>query len=236
MSYELRLANEQDLNKIKVWLEEQDGETFLCNFDLTTKQYDNKELLVYFDLNKDIPIAYLWLDFGILEVKQDYQNKGIGKEFVKEAIEYIKKNSDRRCLYIECTPDISIPFWKKQGFTIYAENYAYFIIDEELNLPNKGQPVDISIKLYEEGREWDKNIQPLKTLNRKGKKIDNIIYLNEIIVICSRFELWKGRDVYIEIFVDKNIIYKDKAKRSEGAKMGIENVGGSFIIKKLKEI
>ena len=236
MNYELKLATVSDLNKIKQWLDEQkkqDEETFLCNFDLTTQICNENKLLVYYDKAKDMSIAYLWLDFGIVEVKKDYQNKGIGTKFVKDAFEYIKNNIDERCLDIECKPLTTRKFWEKLGFTFYNEINGYYIIEEKLNQPKNGINVKITIKLYSNDRDWNKTSKPIKIIESNAIEENNIIYLPKSISICNRQELWNG-DLFIEVLIDGKIIFEDKAKRKEANKLGIKDTGKSYTIKTIQ--
>lgn len=229
MNYELRIANDSDLNKIEQWLKEQNGETFLCNFDLTKEKYKAHELLIYCDKTTNMPIAYLWLGFGLLEVKKSYQNKGIGRSFINDAIQYIKDNDISDCLDIHCAPETSIPFWKKMGFIFYNDNHAYFIIEKQLNLPNNGEQVEVIVNQYKEARNYSKSIEPIYINKQKAIKLSDKIYLSERIIICKEREIWNG-DAFIEILIDNNLIYQEKAKRPEGKIMGIENTINSFII------
>jgi GNAT superfamily N-acetyltransferase len=229
MNYKLRLSTDENLNEIEQWLNEQECETFLCNFDLTKEKHFNEELLVYCEEDTDIVIAYLWLDFGILEVKKSHQNQGIGKSFVTDALEYIKNKKLFHYLKIECTPETSIPFWKKIGFNFYYDNYAYFIIEKQLNLPSEGDIVEIIVKQYVEAKDYNKSLKPLIINKQKAIKLNNKIYLSERIIICQIHKIWNG-DAFIEILVNGNLIYKDKAKRPDGRLMGIKDEQNSFII------
>jgi len=58
-------------------------------------------------------------------------------------------DDDRRCILdIQCAPWTSIPFWEKCGFRIYRENYAYMLLPRELELPDRGRVVDVTISLH----------------------------------------------------------------------------------------
>ena len=236
MNYKLKLATANDLDQIKQWLEEQKKQgldTFLCNFDSTTEMSNDNKLLVYYDLAKDIPIAYLWLDFGILEVKQDYKNKGIGSKFVIEAFEYIKNNINDRCLHIECNPPETRKFWEKLGFAFYNEINGYYIIEEKLNQSNNGTNVKVTVKLYSNDRDWNKSLKPTKIIESNAIQDKNIIYLPKSISICNRRELWNG-DLFIEMLIDDKIIFQDKAKRKEADNIGIKDTGKSYKLRQFK--
>jgi len=58
------------------------------------------------------PIAYIWGDFGILEVREEFRKNGIGKQLVEYAMKRAIGNG-RVAVSIECKPESSIPFWKK---------------------------------------------------------------------------------------------------------------------------
>lgn len=229
MQYTLRLASNNDIKEIEKWLNQQKGETFLCNFDLTKEKYNSNELLIYFDQKLNIPIAYLWLDFGILEVKKTHQKQGIGKKFFYDAIKYIKEKDIYSCLNILCSPKTSIPFWKKMGFIFYNTNNAYFLIDKQLPLPNDGEEIEVIINQYKEEKNYTQSLLPEFENKQKAIKKDNKIYLSKRVIICKERKIWNG-DVFIEILINNNLIFNDKAKRHKGKEIGIEDKINSFII------
>ncbi len=234
MNLEFRPSNSGDLLKIYDWLSEQERkgvQTFLCNWNLTKDTHERGELIVA--VSNDTPIAYIFRDFGILEVKADYRRKGIGTRLVNYALNLLMKSGE---LYvrIECTPSTSIPFWKKMGFTLYDEKFAYKLLEKKTDIPPGGIPIKVQICFYPANKKWNTEVQPIEVFQPKAYKFpDNVIYLEERISIFSDQQIWDG-DPVIGIWVSDNELYLNKAKYGEAKQLGVLNGSRVFTVEKIR--
>ena len=211
---------------------------FLCNWRLTKNCHEDRELLVYVDGKTQLPIAYQWgglLHSGILQVKEDMRGKGIGTKLVARRIaEAYKKNECILC--IQCKPSSSIPFWEKMGFTVFGnayDKYAYRILEKKLTLPGDGQLINIIIRFYPEDKKWSHELtDPIECFSPAATKTtDNTVYLSERVSffdhICRNNS---SRDVVIEIEINGEIIYCDKAKYEEAQNLGVRRCLNGFYL------
>ena len=155
-SLKFRISTDDDMKKIHQWLEveyEKNNQTgFLCNWELTQKTHNNGNVLVCVDKSSsNDPIAYMWLDFGIVNVKEEFAKQGVGRSLVEYALKHLSKLGVI-CVNIQCRPSTSIPFWKLMGFTFYDKILAYKIIDKTLKLPDGGSSVHVEIYFYPESK------------------------------------------------------------------------------------
>ena len=232
----VRLATDEDIEAIHHWLIIEDAKTvhgsFLCNWDLTHKVYLEHGLFVYIDSKSMSPVAYMWRDFGILEVHSNMRGKGIGRELVKHG-KINALNSNVSVIKIECTPETSIPFWEHMGFVLYNNNDAYFIIEKKLEIKNIGALTTVELNFYPEYKKWEPETKPLQTFKPQAI-IDNkrtIYFYNRISVFTGNSE-WSG-DPVIEIIVGGKQIYLDKAKYPEAKRLGVKNTDWAYSIEKL---
>ena len=229
-----RFANDADMEKIYNWLVDHerrgvDG-LFLCNWELTQNVYKEGNIIVAI-LNGE-PIAYMWTDFGIVEVREDYRRKGIGRQLVRYALELARK-SNAVCIDIECAPYTSIPFWEKIGFRLYGENRAYLLLERQLSLPANGEPICVKIRFYPESRMWEGGTTPLEEFSPPAVMgPDGIICLGKRIAVCARRDIWDG-DVVLGIEISGNNLYLDKAKRREAENLGVQYKNGTYFIERI---
>ena len=242
----IRRSTDSDLEAIHKWLIEEDERdvqgNFLCNWNLTKNCHEDGELLVYFDGKTQLPVAYQWgglLNSGILQVKEDFRGQGIGAKLVARRIKEAYKK-DECILKIQCQPSTSIPFWKKMGFTIFTErhdNYAYRILEKTFPLPVDGISVNVIIRFYPEDRKWsDALIEPIECFSPPSvMTMDNVIHLSKRVSFFEdAYRKNTDRDVVVEIEVDGNIIYFDKAKYSEAQYRGMKRCRNGFYIDKVQ--
>ena len=92
ISCSFRFAINSDIEKIRTWLIAQEsqeaGFSFLCNWNLTLWVYSEGKLMVA--VSKNEPIAYMWADFGVVEVHENYRRRGIGRSLVEFGLEHVK--------------------------------------------------------------------------------------------------------------------------------------------------
>ncbi len=225
-----RLATDLDIQRIYSWLIEQDfrkvNGSFLCNWDLTQLAHENNQLFVAAFV--DEPVAYIWEDFGILEVREEFRRKGVGKQLVEYAMEYAI-SSGRYAVSIECKPESSIPFWEKMGFEFHNENKASFVFEKSYDIPVDGLPTNVDIMFYQEQVKWEPQTPPIKSFSPHAM-LDNqgIIHLQYRVSANTDNE-----DAVIRICVDGEVIYFDKAKYSEASAIGVTYNSGTFYIERL---
>lgn len=233
----IRLASGEDMKNIHQWLITQDANevhgSFLCNWNLTNKTYLDNDLFVYVDSNSMCPVAYMWSDFGILEVSNDMRGKGIGRLLVehgkKEAL-----NSGMAVINIECMPETSIPFWEHMGFSLYTRKKAYFILEKKLEINNIGVLTTVELNFYPEYKKWKPETKPLQSFKPQA-----ILDSNSVIYFYNRISIFRGRpewngDPVVEVIVNGKQIYLDKAKYPEAIELGVKYNGWAYSIEKLE--
>jgi len=230
----LRLATDLDVEKIYCWLLEQEQcevhGSFLCNWNLTLEIHGEKQLIVA--VLSDEPVAYIWKDFGILEVRESFRRMGIGKRLVEFAMNHAR-NEGEYAISIECAPETSIPFWKKMGFELYSRNEASIVIQKNLRMPSNGEPVSVEISYYPEAAKWNSDISPVKSfLFTALRDSGGIVHLeNRATAFISR-EQYNG-DAMVKICLDGEEIYFDKARYSGAQKLGVTYNSGAFCIEQV---
>jgi GNAT superfamily N-acetyltransferase len=229
-----RLSSDNDISEIYEWLDIQERfnthGTFLCNWNMTKKVHNKGHLLVA--IHNGSPIAYLWMDFGILEVKYEYRNNGVGSKLVNHALD-IKRESGSLSISIECTPQTSIPFWLKMGFKLYKNNLAYYLINSDILENHVGIPTEIDIYFYPNEKEWAPETKFIDVYRPKAvTDAEGVIHLSERVSIYCDLPVWNG-DPIIGIFVNGMKIHLDKAKYESSKVIGVLTDGGAFAIEKI---
>lgn len=233
-SLSFRLATDHDIETIYSWLLEHNHSevhgSFLCNWDLTQDVHDKHQLFVA--TIEDEPVAYIWEDFGILEVREEFRKKGVGMQLVEYAMQRAI-NSGRIAVSIECKPESSIPFWEKMGFEFHNENEASFVFEKSLDIPADGSPVNVEIMFYPEQAKWAPETSPIKSFCPTAV-LDNqgTIHLQNRVAAYVGSENYNG-DAMIKISVDGKPVYFDKAKYSEARAIGVTYNSGAFYVDKV---
>ncbi len=229
----IRFATKEDMTKIHEWLKQQVEkdefvETLLCNWDATQKIFEESGIYVYISPDNQEPVAYLWPDFGILEVKTSHRRSDVGREIVTFGMQKLKK-SGSIAIDIETTNTNSAAFWQKMGFKNYdtlRNTRAYKILDTEFTLP-AGTPAAVEIRFYSE-MFADKGYPPETTINPEVVNDGNgRIHLSKRVAISDSSDIWSG-DPIIEIFIDGTPIFKDKCKRDKAKNLGVHHSDGAF--------
>lgn len=223
-----RLATGDDMKHIQRWLEEQNSRqvhgSFWCNWKATQNVYKDGGILVCVDENTNFPIAYMWSNFGIIEVKEDCRGLGIGKLLVEFAIEKARFNNEY-VVDIECEPSSSVPFWKKMGFHFYSDVQAYRLLERSFRLPENGELIEIEVSFYHQSRKWNAEERALAVFKPEAVLADNgTIYLGTRVgEFCYR-DKW-GEDPVVGITLKGKTIFMDKAKYLTDGSRGINCVG-----------
>jgi GNAT superfamily N-acetyltransferase len=227
------------MRAIHEWLQRQERDgvhgTFLCNWNLTRKQHEQGELLVYVDELSIDPVAYQWgglVQPGILEVRADMRREGIGRKMVAHRLaEAFELGED--ILFIQCTPSSSKPFWKRMGFELleheHEPTHAYLVMPRKFDLP-QGQPVQVEVQWYPEARKWEKDTPPLSTLTSAAVRTsDGEVCLAERAHCFHRRGIGADvGDVVLRIVVDGVEWYCNKAKYEEAEDLGVGQCRNGF--------
>lgn len=229
------------MEQIYDWLLEE-GErnvpgNFLCNWRLTRKSHEEGELLVLIDEIEDIPVAYQWgrlLRPGILQVRNDWRRKGLGRLIVEYCVE-VALQRDEMVLQVECKPSSSIPFWKTMGFRIFEAEFeenatGFRVLSKKLALPHNGKSISTKISLFNEERMWNEDAEVLKSCFPKAIDTnDGKVYLAERVTFPNFFQ-YGSSDAVIEIVVEDKLVYRDKARYLDALKHGIKPCVNGFFI------
>lgn len=167
----IEIANQNQFDEIKSWLKNEKntkGQSFDCNLSKIKYALDNNNLLV---MSENKPIGFSALSnkgIEILNIKQDFQKRGYGRQLVDKSINILKERGSHLVL-IECNPETSIPFWKKMGFTFDhsekhgAETASYYSKKIEHLFQEKPHFIAkteyLTIALYSKEKEWNKTIE-----------------------------------------------------------------------------
>lgn len=236
----IRWSTDDDLSQIYEWLKEEDEldvhGNFLCNWRLTEKCHKVGKLLVMLDETDGMPIAYQWgqlLQSGILQIRNGWRHKGLGRLLVQHCVE-LALEQDEMVLQIECEPSSSIPFWKAMGFTVVDGKYGdnpkgYRVLSKQLILPLNGVPKIVRVSVYPEERKWQ-DILPIVSYSPEAVLGDDgKVYFAERAVFPDSL----GRsmnDPVIEILLDGEVVYRDKAKYQEAKDHGVRWCRNGFYV------
>lgn len=240
----IRRSTDSDIRTIHSWLVEEEASgvhgNFLCNWRLTEECHEEGRLLVFVDGASRTPVAYQWGGLvrpGILQVRQDVRGKGIGRKLVARCIADAYKHNE--CLlFIDCKPSTSIPFWRAMGFTLLdspdGKNYAYRVLEKKHALPTSGRPVHAVIRFYPEYRKWDETARPCTTATPVAAcASDGTVRLCERVFFFE--DLYPGvGDAVVEIAIDGQVRYCDKAKYEESEGIGVLRCTNGFYIDVLR--
>ncbi|TAK63401.1 MAG: GNAT family N-acetyltransferase [Methylobacter sp.] len=229
------------MQQIHDWLQEEDAQevygNFLCNWNLTQQCHEEGTLLVLIDVIEGIPVAYQWSQLlrpGILQVRNDWRGKGLGRLIVQYCIE-LALQQDEMVLEIECKPSSSIPFWEAMGFTIIKGEFGetakgFKVLSKELALPPGGRPALVTISSFPEESKWREGVPAIVSY-----RLDAIFADDEKVHLSERASFPKdfrrmGRDPVIEIIVDDKLIFRDKAKYQTAQAHGVKWCRNGFYI------
>ncbi|MBN1928938.1 MAG: GNAT family N-acetyltransferase [Chlorobiaceae bacterium] len=242
----IRRSTNTDLTATHAWLVDEKKlgvhGNFLCNWSVIERAHQNGDLLVYIDGQSGQPAAFQLGKLiypGILQVRKAYRRKGIGRKMVERCFS-INRKRDECCLYIQCKPSSSIPFWESMGFTLIntrdGHNYAYRILEKNLSLPEKGMDIKVVIRFFPESCMWETNKMPFAIHEPKARLgQDNIIYLDKRVSFNTKTQTDAfDRDVVIGIEVDEKQRYLDKAKYQEAQAIGVRRCTNGFYIDKIR--
>lgn len=237
----IRRSNNRDIREIHDWLLEEDAQgvhgNFLCNWNLTYQCHEEGSLLVIIDETEGRPVAYHWgmlLSSGILQVRNEYRGKGLGRLIVEHCVE-LAIQQDEMVLQVECKPSSSIPFWEAMGFTIipgdFRENPKGFrTLSKKMALPSDGRPASVMLKVFPEERKWKEDTPAVASFSLDAViTSDEKVYLAERVSFPDRSRT-PGRDPVIEIAIGGQLLYRDKAKYQGAQNHGLNRCRNGFYI------
>ena len=233
-SLSFRLATAHDVERIYSWLLDHAHRgvhgSFLCNWNLTRKTHENQQLLVA--ILQSEPIAYMWGDFGILEVREEFRNNGVGKQLVEFAMK--RSLSDNRvAVSIECKPESSIPFWEKMGFEFHDKNEASYVFEKTYVMPVDASPINVEIMFYPEYVKWTPQASPIKSYSPPAVlENQSVIHLRHRVATFVDSAHYQG-DAVVKICVDGEVLYFDKAKYAKASAIGVRYESGAFYLDNL---
>ena len=236
----IRRSTDADLRAIHAWLVDQEDKnvpgSFLCNWIQIKNSHKKGNLIVYVDGESKQPVAYQFgglVHPGILEVRCDMRGKGIGSRLVRHRIAQARKH-DQPFLVIQCEPSSSIPFWKRMGFTLNAnesgKNLAYRILEKKHRLPLNGTRVKVVVRFFQEYRKWDEWISLCSvTMPDAVQTPDGVIHLDErVLFFCELHP--DSSDPFIEVDVANQIRFRGKAKYREAKALGVKRCDHGFFL------
>ena len=235
MPYSLRPATEVDFKAIHGWLLDQERRgqepSLYTDWNLTENVYEEGRLLVFICENTGKPHAYMWDDFGVVEVWHSERVKDLGKKMVQEAMRMLAERNVAG-VRIHAAPISSKGFWQKMGVEFYTDDRGFLLIPKKLELPTDGKKVEVQIKLFKEFMLYEETPLSHETISVDAIQRDGVVYLGERVGIYQDYKLWKG-DAGIEILVDRSRVYFGKVKHGKNAGIEWDSKGWSHYIDKI---
>lgn len=244
----VRPACDSDLPPIHEWLLEEKSlgsrDSFLCNWEQTVRWHERGLVNVCVDKHSAQVVGYQSNDLtspGILEVRRDFRRLGVGKALVKHRVLEVRKQNECM-LYIQCTPESSLPFWRAMGFIPIAVKgwgdsiYAYKILSQRHRLSKKGTPVKVEISIFLESKR--SGLKPYSKVRPQAVRTPaGLIQLAERVVCFERlYENLGLGDPYFKILVNGRILFNDKAKRDQAELLGIQRCKNGFYLDRISPV
>lgn len=226
-------ATHSDLEFILAWLaaEAATGEqTFHGNRNLIAQGQKEGELFVLREAGETVAFALGKPGvIAIQETRPDRRGNGYGRILAKWGIDRALAE-DIVVIEGECSPDTSLGFWKTMGFREMPPRYGhnpwvYLTLPKRLSVP-AGEPVEVVIRVFDQDHLYYDHV-PVASEHRPAaaRAADGVIHLAERVVIFVP-DLPMGHDVSLEILVNAERLFFDKAKRSEAAAIGVKRDAG----------
>lgn len=146
-------------------------------------------------------------------------------------------NKGLNVIQVECEPCTSIPFWEKNGFTIYevddgrySKKYGYKVLERQLYVP-EGRKLLFSIKWYSSRINHDCTVAPFKIYQVEGVIANSgeVLLTQRIIGFYPNEGNEESKDIVISISTGEKIILHAHAKSSEAKEQGIIKQGINYI-------
>ncbi len=235
-----RWANQNDKLKIGDWLVEECEQGVPANFyeNWTELHRQNKDLsvLVLIDETDDMPVAYQFgrlLETGILQVRNNWRRKGIGRLFVEYCCQLALQDNEM-VLLVECQPSSSIPFWETMGFNIFSRSNCrnkkgVRVLSKKLDLPDGGQSKLASVSWFDSDRLFKTNLTPKVNFRTDATFLAGKIYFSERVSFPSVYPGLR-EDAVVEIVLNEKLIFLDKAKHPDAESFGVKKCRNGFYV------
>lgn len=225
----IELATQEDLEKTLAWLaaEAASGDqTFHGNRNMIAKGQEEGELFALREAGEIVAFALGKRgEIAIQETRPNQRGRGYGRILAQWGIDRAR-SADIVLIEGECSPSTSLGFWKTMGFREMRPRYGYnpwvyLALPKPLPVP-AGEPVEVSIRVFDQDHLYYSDA-PVASEHRPpaARDADGVIHLAERIVIFVP-DLPMGHDVSLEIVVNGERLFFDKAKRSEAAALGVK--------------
>ncbi len=232
----IRMSTAKDLADIKAWLQKERDEgvegNFLCNWSVIEDSHRSKGLLVYVDGATRLPVAFQLgrlLSSGILQVRNEFRRRGIGRKLVERCKEMADK-SDECLLSIQCEPKSSIPFWLSMGFALTEADgkvFGHQFLPRTLSMPVDGEPLSVTICFFPNDRQWDDAVKAVHTVRVGGVRKGRQVFLTERVGFHEDSSP-RLRDVVVSVSANDEVLYVDKAKYAKAKAGGIKRCRNGY--------
>lgn len=237
----IRRSTDADLSEILRWLSDEDARgvdgCFHRNRNVVSGAHQGGKLYVAVEPSENKAVAFILGGlYGpeILAVREEWRRHGVGRQLAEFWLEEAKRR-DLCALEIQCEPRTSIHFWQAMGFELYADNYAFKVIEKTFDLPGDAQEVAVTIRFFPERARWEQDVEPLMEVSPRAVRLHGgKIALAERVTFFNR-----GRrgascgDPVVAIEVEGALVYRDKAKYDEAEALGVKGDSFAFSIDSL---
>ena len=198
------------------------------------------ELTVFVDGNLGQPIGYQLgglIRPGILQVRQEYRRKGIGRKLVERCVRLAVRR-EQPLLYITCEPPTSIPFWKAMGFRLLPNRghpvAAYRVLNKSFVLPAEGEPIEVVISFYPNERMWEPATPAVHSDSPVACLMSgHVVQLERRVALHEEIIEGYG-DPVVEITINGRSVYLDKAKYPESKDIGVQRCTNGYYIDRIR--
>ena len=240
----IRRSRPEDIVAIRAWLEVEEAAAvqgnFLCNWSVIARAHEENELLVYIDGKSGHPVAFQLgklLHPGILQVKQEFRGRGIGKKLVEYCVSLANRKGES-LLSIQCKPSASLPFWENMGFKLIPgsdpPNKAYRILERVHALPVVGTLVEAVVRFYPEEKKWKEGTPPYQQAVVEAKAQPSGLVQLSRRVSFHEDAYPHVRDVVVEVEINGKCQFCDKAKYSEVQARGVVRCKNGWFIDQVR--
>lgn len=226
-------ATQGDLETILAWLAAEAAggdQTFHGNRNMIAKGQEEGALFVLREAGEIVAFALGKPgEIAIQETRPERRGEGHGRMLAQWGIDRAR-DADIVVIEGECSPSSSLGFWKTMGFREMRPRYGhnpwvYLLLAKPLPLP-AGEPVEVVIRIFDQDHLYYDDT-PIASEHRPpaALNVDGVIHLAERIVIYVP-DLPMGHDVSLEIVVNGERLFFDKAKRSVAEALGVQRDAG----------
>ena len=145
-------------------------------------------------------------------------------------------NKGYSILHVGCAPPESRPFSERMGFTIHDEEnlFGHKILHRKHgDRPGGARTASVEIRFFPERKKHDATTVPLATFTPNAwQDKDGLIQLAERVTVFTDLPEWRT-GLLVEIVVNGEHLYFDRAKDEEAENWGIEMERHAFFIDRI---